>query len=268
MEILPFKDFRINVGKEKINNGPIIPKNLWIAVVNKTEVLQWDHIQKEIKMNPTWTIYICDNNDKDKFMRKYFNGTSLLWAYESINPSVGGAAKADIWRYAVLYSIGGVYIDADSYLSKPLDTFIHKDDHMIIPFESNNFDGDWCYSPNSKLSTYRSLVLHPISKKINLFNNRNILNWCIVTSPHHRFLKRTLENFVYLVKREYIGLSELKIAKHDQFSKHVYWYYMFDNYNIILYMYIFIYICIEMMIDINTYETRYMYMLITCVFVS
>ena len=31
------------------------------------------------------------------------------------NPALG-AAKADLWRYAVLYAVGGVYIDVDAFV--------------------------------------------------------------------------------------------------------------------------------------------------------
>jgi len=45
-------------------------------------------------------------------MNTVFAGTSLLWAYHIIN-NRAGAAKADIWRYAVLWAYGGAYIDDD-----------------------------------------------------------------------------------------------------------------------------------------------------------
>jgi len=56
--------------------------------------------------------YPIDNEEKDEFMKTAFAGTSLLWAYNIIN-SRAGAAKADIWRYAVLWAYGGAYIDDD-----------------------------------------------------------------------------------------------------------------------------------------------------------
>jgi hypothetical protein len=69
-------------------------------------------------------VNVWDNTDKDRFMRDYFAGSSILWASESINPIYGGAAKADIWRYCTLFIFGGVYIDADSFLSKPMDGIV------------------------------------------------------------------------------------------------------------------------------------------------
>lgn len=204
-------------------NGKKIPTILWIAAINSTEVNnEWEHVKEEKKRNPGWTVNVWDNADKDKFMRDYYAGSSILWAYENINPIYGGAAKADIWRYCALYIFGGVYIDADSFLTKPLDGIITKDDEMIITYENNNFDGDWCYSPNSNFSTIRFMKTHPLVTTLNIFYGRNILNWCIFSAPGHFFLRRTLESFVKLVRLEYIGLSNLKMNKHDKFSKHVY----------------------------------------------
>ncbi|RYY75949.1 hypothetical protein EON63_18875 [archaeon] len=40
--------------------------------------------------------------------------------YDLINPLVG-AARADVWRYAVLYTYGGVYLDDDSDMKTPFD---------------------------------------------------------------------------------------------------------------------------------------------------
>lgn len=203
-------------------DGKKITRNLWIAVVNASEVAQWEHIKEEQRLNPDWTVHLCDNHMKDQFMSDNFAGTSLLWAYNNINQKVGGAAKADIWRYAVLFLKGGVYIDADAALTKPLEPIIGTDDEMVITYELNHYDGDWCYSPNSKLSTILTNRHHPTSVNMDLFRGRNILNWCIMSAPGHLFLKRALENFVHLMRLEYIGLSALKMAKFDKFSKHVY----------------------------------------------
>ena len=200
-----------------------ITKNIWIAVVNKTEALTWEHIKKEQDLNPNWKLHICDNADKDSFINLFYANTSLQWAYNNINPTNGGAAKADIWRYAVLYKYGGVYIDADSFLSKPLDSFVRDIDTLIVTFEMNHYDGDWCYSPNSEFSTLRTIQRYPFLKTAPLFRDRNLLNWCIMSGPGHQFLRQTMINFVKLVRLEYLGLSALKMAKYDKYSKHVYW---------------------------------------------
>jgi hypothetical protein len=199
-----------------------IPRRIWIAAVNSSEVREWAHVQNEINLHPGWEVSICDNAAKDKFMRDTFPGTSLLWAYENINKIAGGAAKADIWRYATLYVHGGVYIDADAALTKNLDAFIQPEDEALIGYETHIYNGDWCYSPNCKLAPLLTNKRHPTFSKTPIFLDRNIVQWCIMIAPNHIFLRKTLENFVYLMRMEFIGLSALKVARFDKFSKHVY----------------------------------------------
>lgn len=99
--------------------GKHIPRRLWIAVKDRADELP-GHLKTFFTLNKNWNITVCDNACKDKFMNKVFAGTSILWAYNAINPLVG-AAKADIWRYSVLFTYGGVYLDDDSDIRKPLD---------------------------------------------------------------------------------------------------------------------------------------------------
>jgi Glycosyltransferase sugar-binding region containing DXD motif len=88
-----------------------IPRYIWIAVKDRSDSLP-NHLYTTFQRNPNWRIYVCDNACKDHFMTIVFADTSTLWAYNLINPLVG-AAKADIWRYSVLYLFGGLYLDDD-----------------------------------------------------------------------------------------------------------------------------------------------------------
>ncbi len=99
-----------------------IPRRIWVAVKDRKDDLP-GHLKSFFERNPKWQVNVCDNDCKDKFMSSVFNGTSILWAYNLINPLVG-AAKADIWRYSVLYTYGGLYLDDDSDIKTPLDEVI------------------------------------------------------------------------------------------------------------------------------------------------
>lgn len=96
-----------------------IPRNIWIAVKDRNDDLA-GHLKEFFKRNDQWKVNVCDNQCKDEFMNATFPDTSLLWAYHTINPLVG-AARADLWRYAVLYMNGGLYLDDDSDIKVPLD---------------------------------------------------------------------------------------------------------------------------------------------------
>lgn len=99
----------------------LIPRLIWVAVKNKHDALP-THLLSFFSRNPSWSVNICDNECKDHFMGPSgpFAGTSVSWAYFLINP-LTGAAKADMWRYSVLYAYGGVYIDDDSDIATELD---------------------------------------------------------------------------------------------------------------------------------------------------
>lgn len=96
-----------------------IPRKLWIAVKDRNDQLP-SHLLELFRRNPDWEINICDNLCKDEFMRSVFAHTQVHWVYNTINPAVG-AARADVWRYAVMYTYGGVYLDDDSDIRTPLD---------------------------------------------------------------------------------------------------------------------------------------------------
>jgi mannosyltransferase OCH1-like enzyme len=91
-----------------------IPRILWVAVKHREDSLP-QHFQEMIKQNGDWIINICDNQCKDEFMNTVFANTSVTAAYNLINP-VAYASKADIWRYCVLYTYGGLYLDDDSLI--------------------------------------------------------------------------------------------------------------------------------------------------------
>lgn len=78
------------------------------------------HLENIINKNQDWKAHLIDNQLMDRFMYESFANTSVLWAYEKINPELG-AVKADIWRMAVLWMNGGVYIDSDATVHQSFD---------------------------------------------------------------------------------------------------------------------------------------------------
>lgn len=99
--------------------------------------------------------YICDNFDDD-----------IKRAYSKINV---GAAKADFWRYLILYKEGGIYLDIDSVLYNSLDTLIKPMDKAIISREKNP----------------------------NIF-----LQWCMMFEANHPILKLTIDKCIYNILNE------------------------------------------------------------------
>ena len=70
-----------------------------------------------MEQNPNYSYQLYDDTDIDEFIKSNFNQTIYL-AYKSLTV---GAAKADLWRYLILFKHGGVYLDIDSVIYGKLD---------------------------------------------------------------------------------------------------------------------------------------------------
>ena len=89
-----------------------------------------DNIQS---LNPDYEMKLYDDNDIDIFIKNNFDDY-IYTCYSNLNV---GAAKADFWRYCILYKNGGVYLDIDSEILRPLDQLIEENDKCIITREGN-----------------------------------------------------------------------------------------------------------------------------------
>lgn len=183
-----------------VTHDKLIPRHLWIAVRNLSDGMNYQ-MPALFARNSNWEVHVCSNEIKDDFMNTVFAGTSYLWAYNIISSSAG-AAKADLWRYAVLWTYGGAYIDDDSDMHSPLDKVVGKEDTLIVSYERNGFNANRCYIPRyhlSDFSTYRNATL----RDKNIFHNRILLNWAMLSAPRHPILAAVMENAVEIIQHEY-----------------------------------------------------------------
>jgi len=88
------------------------------------------------KRNPTWRHVIVNDTFAEELMSKHFEGP-VADVYRRIRVRDGlYAAKADMLRYAILYVLGGAYIDMDSSCEN-LDELIRPEDSAVISYEGN-----------------------------------------------------------------------------------------------------------------------------------
>jgi mannosyltransferase OCH1-like enzyme len=95
-------------------------------------------IKRMMDMNPSYNHYLYDDKDMDTFIKDNYP-KNVYKAYSMLGI---GAAKADLWRYCILYKYGGVYLDIDAALIKPLDELIRDEDSAIITRE--HIEGLFC----------------------------------------------------------------------------------------------------------------------------
>lgn len=202
-----------------------IPQRLWIAVKDRQDPLP-GHWQEFFQRNSQWSVTICDNRCKDEFMETVFKNTSLYHAYHMINPLVG-AARADLWRYCVLYVYGGVYMDDDSDIKTPLDDIIQREDRLIMSEEGSSSLGD-CYIPSYPLSDAFTVAHYrqnfTKAKHFNGLNSRNqpiffhdhtLINWAIFTQPRHPLFLQTLKHIHTILLSEYERISVIHMTRWD-----------------------------------------------------
>lgn len=91
-------------------------------------------IHSWLDRNPTYDYYYYDDNDQRNFIKKNFNN-DVLRAYDKLIP---GAYKADLWRYCVIYIVGGVYIDVKMGPHVTLDKIIDIDTDLVIVNDTHN----------------------------------------------------------------------------------------------------------------------------------
>ncbi len=140
-----------------------------------------------------------DDNDVNIFMQDVFAKTSLLWAFQMINPKLG-AMKADIWRYAVLYALGGVYVDADSSFNHKLDAYLKPDDGFVFAAENNEYPG--CYQNDFYLggAQYND---EKFTETLPFAKNK-LVQWMLIARPRHPVMLAALKNIVSIVKHLYL----------------------------------------------------------------
>ncbi|MFV0365726.1 MAG: glycosyltransferase family 32 protein [Mangrovibacterium sp.] len=94
-------------------------------------LFRW-HIKQLRKKNPAYTYEFFDDVRMDTFILEEC-GPKVFELYKCINI---GAAKADFFRYAVLYKKGGVYLDVDSRILFPIDSFVSPQAAAVIAPET------------------------------------------------------------------------------------------------------------------------------------
>jgi inositol phosphorylceramide mannosyltransferase catalytic subunit len=68
--------------------------------------------------NPGFRFVVFDDADIDAYVSTHFHGTDAERAFRLLTV---GAARADLWRYLVLFREGGVYLDLDSEIIVPIE---------------------------------------------------------------------------------------------------------------------------------------------------
>lgn len=142
-----------------VEPGERIPRLLHQTWVCRPVSLLPERITNNIKhlqeLNPTWQYQLWEDESVEAFIKGEYG--EEIWHYYTRISSRYGAAKADFFRYLLIYRLGGVYLDIKTSLSKPLDEGIEPTDRLLLSYWDNR-PGEphytWGYYPELRhLST-------------------------------------------------------------------------------------------------------------------
>jgi len=150
-----------------------ISRNIIQTVPDKTDistVIKKNMIMLK-KNNPTWKYSLYDDKEILSFIET--NYPKLLSSYLKINPDYG-PARADFFRYLIIFHFGGVYLDSKSGTTKPLDDIILPTDTFVYQLTGN--------------------IMHPAD--INYFDGKEIEQWYIASSSGNPIIKNVITTMV------------------------------------------------------------------------
>ena len=139
-----------------------IEKNIFQTWRTKDIPDEFKYITEYLKLqNPEYNYYLYDDDDIDNFIKTYY---PKYWtSYKMLAPEYG-AARADFFRYMVIYHYGGVYLDIKSGASVPLRKIIKRNDEFV--------SSGW------------SFPFHP----------EKHINWSIIAKKNHPLLRYVLDD--------------------------------------------------------------------------
>jgi len=124
-----------------------------------------------LNKNPGYEHIIYTDEQMNDFMTSNA-AKEILDLYWKMNHIV---AKADIWRYTILYERGGIYLDIDSKINKSLESLINIEDQAIVTAEKNkDLFVQWALIFNNKheiLERTLNNILEDVSLNKNKFNH-------------------------------------------------------------------------------------------------
>lgn len=128
--------------------------------------------------NPTFRQILHDDQDVSKFVERYYLrhdqlGNRAYVAFHLISPEYG-AARADLFRYLMLYERGGVYLDAKS-AARNISACIGRDDEFVTSH----------WRPESVVTLWSSIHL------IKPFGEYQ--QWWMASAPRHPLLLAVIE---------------------------------------------------------------------------
>lgn len=162
----------------------LIPKIIHQTISSKTSLnpLLKSNINRIQEINQDWECRLYDEVDRRRFIGSAY-GAHMLGIYDKIRPEYG-AAKADFWRYLVIYQQGGVYLDIKSTTTRPLSSVIGIDDAYLL--------SHWDNGPTGSYPGWGQWQEHGVENEFQ--------QWHIIAAPRHPYLEAVIKRIQFNIE--------------------------------------------------------------------
>ena len=127
----------------KATENSIIPKYIWQTYKTKDLPAPARLLMNEwIDKNAGWEVILYDDDDIETYIKGHWDNRMFVF-YKALPL---GVMKADLWRYLVLCTHGGVYSDIDSKCLLPIKYWFHDfvgKDALVISVENDTHFCQW-----------------------------------------------------------------------------------------------------------------------------
>jgi mannosyltransferase OCH1-like enzyme len=153
-----------------------IPKTVYQTYkFNSFGKTHYKEISKFRELNRDLDFVFFDEGRQDTWMENNWLGTKIYDIYKKLK---FGPARADIFRYCILYAQGGYYFDISKGCKVPLTSLHSEQSECLISYEQNEV----FISPDRQIF---KILYHP---------EKYILQWGFGFTSGHPLLKKTIDN--------------------------------------------------------------------------
>ena len=157
-----------------------IPKKIHFTFPSASTInpLFRENIQKIKNDHKDWEVSLYSDEDRIEFISKNYD-EKILYYFQKLNPDYG-PARADFFRYLLMFKLGGVYLDVKSGLTKNLNDIINNNDKFLLSHWGKSYP-NW--------GRHKSLGDIPCFQQ-----------WFIICQPSHPFLSLTISKIIEKIK--------------------------------------------------------------------
>jgi hypothetical protein len=147
-------------GPRVISGVPLAIYQSWLT--NTMPLKMYENMKGLLEANPEFDHYLYSHERCLQFIKDNYP-QKVVDAYKSLKP---GAYKSDLWRYCILYKLGGVYMDVKFYTTVPIVKLLEKSAEIFaIDTIAENTD-DKILRCKKKPAIYNGFLVTPPNNKI------------------------------------------------------------------------------------------------------